>query len=146
MANGLWSDPIYREIVALVLGFLFLVGLGLFLLRKLNAHVQSAWLSFKSWLLFAPLILLFLGLPQPYPLILLVLLTLTAAKFFFQITGMFHRSNFVWMTYLALALCGYFISAGDYKRYLGMPMIFLAAISLIPVDLCGQWGWLPGSA
>src|SRR5690606_24700161 len=78
-------------------------------------------------------ILVFIGLPSPWPLVLLIILSLTASKFFFQITGMFHRSNFVWMTYLALAVCGYIINEQDYKKYLAMPMIYLAAISLIPV-------------
>lgn len=131
--TGMWSDEIFRQIVAIVLGFLFVSGLVIFILRKSNIHLNAAWASVQSWLIFAPLVLLFLGLQPPAAHILLAVLSVAAAKLFFKMTGMFHRSNFVWATYAAIIASVTLIHLHRYDLYLAMPMILFGFICLIPL-------------
>lgn len=130
---ALWSDPLYRETVYLVLGFIFSFGLLLFFVRNKNSHMQAAWASVKSWLFAAPILLGFLGLQTPWPLIVLSIMAIGGAKIFFQMMGMYHRSNFVWITYIALGTLAFLIHTDQKALYNISPMIFLGAICLIPI-------------
>lgn len=133
MQDALWSDPLYRQTVYLVVGVLTVVGIILFPFRNKNPHTQAHWASLKSWLFAAPALLVLCGLPTPWPLIILTLLAMWGAKIFFQMMGMYHRSNFVWAAYIAivcLALAIYFDRPEIYN--LG-PMMFLGAICMIPI-------------
>ncbi len=131
--QGLWSEKLFQETVGLVLAFIFVVGIGIFILRKKNLHLTAAWASFKSWLFAAPALLFFLGLSDPWPTVFLTLVSVAAAKIFFQFTGMYHRTNFVWLTYLGIIALGFLIYENNYNLYLGMPMILLALTCLIPI-------------
>ncbi|RYZ78841.1 MAG: hypothetical protein EOP06_28325, partial [Proteobacteria bacterium] len=102
MQNALWIDPLYRQTVYLVVGVLFVVGLGLFPFRNKNPHTQAHWASLKSWLFAAPILLGLCGLPAPWPLIILACVAGWGAKIFFQMMGMYHRSNFVWACYIGI--------------------------------------------
>ena len=96
-------------------------------------HLTAAWASFKSWLIAAPVLLFVLGLANPYPTIFLTIVSIAAAKIFFQFTGMYHRTNFVWLTYLGLLAAGYLIHKNNYPIYVGLPMSLLGITCLIPV-------------
>ena len=130
---SLWNDPLYRETVYLVLGFLFALAVPMFFLRRRNKHFQAAWASLQSWIFAAPVLLAFLGLTSPWPLIVLAIVAITGAKVFFQMMGMYHRSNFVWATYIALIALVVCIHFGWRGLYDLMPMMFLAVICLIPI-------------
>lgn len=131
--QSLWYEPLYRETVYLVLGFLAVLGLPLFFVRNKNTHTQASWASLKSWLFAAPILLGFCGLPSPWPLFVLVFVAIIGAKIFFQMMGMYHRSNFVWATYLGLVGLALAIHFNWYSAYNLSPMIFLGAICLIPI-------------
>lgn len=133
MQQSLWNDPIYRETCALVIGGLFLVGIGLFLIRSKSTHTQAWWASIKSWLFAAPVLLIFSGLAAPWPLIILTATALMGVKTFFQMLGMYHRSYFVWAAYCGIIGLGLAIHAGVRELYNLAPMIFLGVISLIPI-------------
>ncbi|MCB0407747.1 MAG: phosphatidate cytidylyltransferase [Bdellovibrionales bacterium] len=131
--HALWSDPVYRETAGLIIGFIALVGVCLFALRKQNPHFNAAFASVKSWFFVAPILLFVFALPSPWPLVFLVFVGIFSAKTFFQMVGIYHRSWFVWATYffmVALGLAAYkhFGSAYDIA-----PMAFLGLISLIPL-------------
>lgn len=129
----LWSNSLYRGTVLLILGALAVFGAALFPLRKRNAHTMAAWASLKSWLFAAPLLLALLGLAPPWPLVVLTAIAMTGAKTYFQMMGMYHRSNFVWATYvgiIALALCIHFERRDLYNV---APMAFLGVVCLIPI-------------
>lgn len=130
---SLWSDPLYRETVFIVVGSLFAIGLLFFILRNKNVHTQAAWASLKSWVFAAPILLGFLGLMSPLPLIILVIIATAGGKIFFQMMGMYHRSNFVWATYLAFIAMAFFIHYERMDLYNLMPMVFLGGICLIPI-------------
>ncbi len=130
---ALWADPLYRETVYMVLAFLFSFGLILFFIRNKNQHMQAAWASLKSWLFAAPVLLGFMGLQPPWPLIVLAIMAVGGAKIFFQMMGMYHRSNFVWITYVALGLLAFLIHTEQKELYNISPMVFLGAICLIPI-------------
>lgn len=130
---GLWGDPIFQQIAAIVLVTLFVTGVLLFVFRKRNPHFTAAWASFRSWLVLAPLLLIVLSLDQAWAHVLLFLISIWAAKLFFKMTGMFHRPYFVWTTYIAIAL-GYVLIGIGQKFYLPyLPMALFASICLIPL-------------
>jgi phosphatidate cytidylyltransferase len=130
---SLWSEPLYRQTVYLVLGVLGILGLGLFWIRNKNTHTQASWASLKSWLFAAPILLFFCGLPSPLPLIVLVIVAMMGSKIFFQMMGMYHRSNFVWATYIGLVLFAIAIHLNQHRFYDIGPMMFLGCICLIPI-------------
>jgi len=129
----MWTNPLFKQLALIVLVFLGSVGILLFPFRKKNTHLAAAWASLQSWLFFTPVLFLMLAAGDPWPLVGITLVSLLCIKEFFQLTGMYHRSFFVWITYisgLALAFSIYY----DYPMiYNLMPMIFLGTISLIPI-------------
>jgi len=129
----LWLDPRYREIVFLLLSFIFLIGGIIFFYRDKNIHFTAAWASFKSWLLAAPIMLLGFGFASPWPLVLLVFVGIYAAKLYFQMVGMYHRSWFVWSTYLFLIIEGWLSIQNHELLYNITPMIYVGFISAIPL-------------
>lgn len=133
MSNALWNDPLYRQTVYLVVGVLSLVGLALFPFRNKNTHTQAHWASIKSWLFAAPILMGLCGLPSPWPQWILTLIAMWGAKVFFQMIGMYHRSNFVWATYIGIFGLSFAIQVDNEWLYNLAPMIFLGAICLIPI-------------
>lgn len=133
MQKPLWHDPLYRETAALVIGTLAALGLILFFVRKKSTPMQAHWASIKSWLFAAPVLLAICGLPTPWPLAMLTFIAILGAKAFFQMTGMYHRSFFVWATYLGLVAFAFAILYDQREIYNIGPMIFLGVICLIPI-------------
>ncbi|MDZ4662465.1 MAG: phosphatidate cytidylyltransferase [Pseudomonadota bacterium] len=131
--EALWYNPVYRETVFVVLLFIFAMGTIVFLLRKKNAQWLAAWASIKSWLFAAPMILFILGLPPGWTLVSLTVLSVLGSKTFFQLTGMYHRSYFVWLSYVGIIGLAYLIYWDLPRVYDLMPMIFLGGICFIPL-------------
>ncbi|MCB9025475.1 MAG: phosphatidate cytidylyltransferase [Bdellovibrionaceae bacterium] len=131
--TSLWSEALYRETVGLVIIFLLVTGSILFVLRKKNPKLTTAWVSTKSWIFAAPIILFFIGLPAPYPLFTLILISIFSAKTFFRMVGIYHRTWFVLLTYFFIFVLGYMIFEGKIKYFNLMPMIFLCACAFIPI-------------
>lgn len=133
MQQSLWTNPVFQQTMALVLGVLAVLGLGLFFVRNKNPHTQASWASLKSWLFMAPILFIVCGLPTPWPFVALVIVAMVDAKIFYQMLGMYHRSYFVWATYIAIIGLGAAIHFEAHGLYNLAPMIFLGAISLIPI-------------
>src|ERR1035437_363116 len=106
---GLWHDPIYVQTAAMVMAALIVLASICFAFRKRGPVMLSGWASLKSWLYFAPFILAALALPRPWPLVFVTFVAVVSAKTFFQMIGMYHRSWFVWMTYIFIFGLGYII-------------------------------------
>ena len=132
-ARGLWHHPLYQQTVLIVLVFLFSLGLALFFLRNRGISFQAAWASLVSWLFAAPILFTLVGLKPPWPMVVLTLAAMFGAKTFFQMMGMYHRSNFVWTTYLGLIGLAFCIDWKLRELFNVMPMIFLGVICLIPI-------------
>lgn len=133
ISGGLWENDIYIRTVSYVLGFLFTVGAFIFYMQKKNPKWIAAWASVKSWMIIAPILFFAAGLQMPYPYLLLVLACIYSTKAFFRMTGMYHRSWFVWMTYFAIIAQAYLVYEG-YDRFFNVtPMVFLCALTLIPI-------------
>ena len=130
---ALWTDTLFRETAALIFAFLFAVGLALFLLHQTGAKFRGAWASVKSWLFASPLILLVAGLPYPYTLIFLVFIGVFSSKTFFRMVGIYHRSWFVWTTYVFIFALGALIHWRLESYFDVMPMLFLGCLSAIPL-------------
>lgn len=130
-----WSNPLFKKTAVILLTFLGIIGIILFPLRKKNTHLSAAWASLQSWLIFAPVLFLMLAAGDPWPLVGITFISLLCAKEFFQLTGMYHRSVFIWTTYIAIVAMSYSIYHGKTLIYTMMPMIFLGSISLVPILL-----------
>jgi phosphatidate cytidylyltransferase len=132
-SQSLWNEPLYRQTVLLVVGTLALLGFGLFFVRNRNTHTQASWASLKSWLFAAPILLGLCGLASPWPLVVMTLIAIAGAKIFYQMMGMYHRSYFIWATYIGIIGLAFAIEAQTRELYNLAPMIFLGAICLIPI-------------
>ncbi len=128
-----WSSPIYQQTVLIVLSLLFVSGVIVYFLRKKNYYFISSWASLKSWLLLAPILFGLLGMDEPWPLIWLTIFAITGAKIFFQLMGMFHRSNFVLTCYLGIILLAFTIQQNRMDFYNLMPMVVLGISCLVPL-------------
>jgi phosphatidate cytidylyltransferase len=130
---ALWENRYYVQTVTSVLMFFFVVGAVAYFMQRKNPKWIGVWASLKSWIITSPLIFFFAALPSPWPLIFIVTVAIFGAKTFFRMSGMYHRSWFVWLTYFFICIQGYSIYRG-YDRFFNiMPMIFLAVMSIIPI-------------
>jgi phosphatidate cytidylyltransferase len=129
----LWADPKFRD--AAIVSFLFVAILSAIVIpfRKRNAHMISGWASLRSWLFGVPIVFATLGADEPYRLYGLTLISVLAARDYFKMTGMFHRSLFVWLTYIALWTMGYFVQEQKDLWFHLTPMAFLGIICSIPI-------------
>src|SRR4051794_14253743 len=100
MIYGLWHNERYVETAGMVIGGLILLAILLFFLQRKGPPYTSAWASVKSWLFVAPLLFIFFAIPKPWPLVFVMFVAVFSAKLFFQMVGMYHRSWFVWVTYV----------------------------------------------
>lgn len=133
MLYGLWQSELYRHTAALVVGSLFLLALICFLFRGRGAVWTAGWASMKSWIFVAPMLFAIFALQQPWPLIFITFVAVISAKIFFQMIGMYHRSWFIWMTYIFIFGLGYLIYADLPQYYNITPMLFLGSIAMIPL-------------
>ena len=133
MNYGLWADHRYTENAAVIIGSLILLSTLLFFLKRKGAPFASAWASAKSWLFVAPMIFVIFAVPRPWPLAFMTWMGILSAKSFFQMTGMYHRSWFVWVTYVGIAVLGHMIYTANLEYFNLSPMIFLFVIALIPI-------------
>jgi phosphatidate cytidylyltransferase len=130
---GLWESPLYRQTAATVVASLIILAIILFVFRKRGAVWYTGWASIKSWIFAVPFIFAAFAAREPWPLIIITFIAVFSAKTFFQMIGMYHRSWFIWMTYLFIFGLGYAIYKDMPEIYNISPMIFLGCISLIPL-------------
>ena len=126
-------EPKFKEAAVLIMGAILVINvIQTFLNRKDPAFKKGA-ASTMSWLFIVPFIFLFTGMQWPYPLAILCIISIYGAKNFFQMTGMYHRSNFVWATYLVIIFSSYCIYKDYIEIYNLMPMFMFMVICLIPL-------------
>lgn len=130
---ALWQNKYYAQTAISLVLFFFIVGGVAYFLQLKNPKWIGVWASLKSWVITAPLVFFFAALPSPWPLIFIVLVAISGAKTFFRMTGMYHRTWYVLLTYLFILIQGYSIYRGYDRFFNVMPMFFLAAIALIPI-------------
>ncbi|MGE0762236.1 MAG: phosphatidate cytidylyltransferase [Bdellovibrionales bacterium] len=131
--QSLWLDRIFVQTAVIMLSFLAVLTVFTFLLRNRLAAFTAGWASLKSWIFVAPLIFVGLALPDPWPLVGLTMVGIFSAKVFFQMVGIYHRSWFVWATYLFIFGLGYLVYVDNLELYNLSPMVFLGTIALIPL-------------
>lgn len=131
--SALWQDQLYVETVTIIMAFLFIMGAVLFYMKMNNPKWITAWLSLKSWVFATPFVFVFAGLPAPWPFIGTVIASIFGAKTFYRMTGMFHRTWFVFTTYGLIITQGYLVY-NDYDRFFNiLPMAFFLALCLVPI-------------
>jgi phosphatidate cytidylyltransferase len=123
----------FQETAALLLGSIFVITLFLYFLKKINPSFKGGFASTQSWLLIAPLIFVSCGLVWPYPLYVLAFISIYGAKNFFQMTGMYHRTNFVWICYLGILVSTYCIIEDYRDLFKSMPVVVLFFGCLVPL-------------
>lgn len=129
----MWNDPVYVQTFSIVMGVLLSLTVVFFFLRQRNTHAQAGWASLISWSIATPILFALVAAPWPWALVGLCIVAILGLKIFFQLTGMYHRSYFVWASYLGIAALGYLVHDGSRELYNTMPMIFFGAICLIPI-------------
>lgn len=138
MIYGLWNNARYVETAGLIIGSLILLSILVFFLKRRGSPYASAWASLKSWMFVGPMLFAMFALPSPWPLIFVTWMGVLSAKSFFQLVGVYHRSWFVWVTYIFIFGLGYLVHE-DIARpelmefYNLSPMIFLFVVALIPI-------------
>lgn len=130
---ALWHNPTYVSTVTSVVAFFVIVGAVVYYMQTRNPKWIGVWAAIKSWVITSPVIFFFAALPAPWPLVFVVLVAISGAKTFYQMTGMYHRTMFVWITYIFLILQGYLVFRGHSGLYNLMPMLFFFGIVLIPI-------------
>lgn len=133
MDKALWFDQFYLENFGFVALFLICLGIPLFIFRNTRTHVQASWASVKSWLYILPLLFFFIGLPQPGPIIFMCLVGIYSAKRFFQMTGMYHKSLFVYLCYFFIVASGYCIYNHYDMAFFSSLFALLFLLTLVPV-------------
>ncbi len=129
----MWNDPVYVQTFAIVMGVLLSLSAIFFFLRERNTHAQAGWASLVSWSIATPVLFALIAAPWPWALIGLGVVAIMGLKIFFQLTGMYHRSYFIWVSYFGVAGLCYLIHVGNRELFNMMPMIFFGAICLIPI-------------
>lgn len=133
MLDSQWQNPLFKETALLILGVLFVSGLVLFPFRNRSGNFLKSWHSLQSWLVGAPIVFLLVGSGDPWPIVGICLAAIFSCKEFFQMTGMYHRNSFVWVTYLSVMVMGYLIPMGERTLYDSMPIVFLGVVCLLPI-------------
>lgn len=133
MVQSQLDNPLFRETAVLILGILLVAGFSLFPFRNKNANFLKAWHSLQSWLIGAPLVFVLIGSGHPWPIVGLVIGGIFACKEFFQMTGMYHRNTYVWLTYFSLIAMGLAIMNNDKTMYEFVPMVSLGIACLLPI-------------
>lgn len=133
MIYGLWNNKLYVETAGIVLGSLIVLAILVFFLKRKGPPFTTAWASLKSWLFVGPLLFAIFALPKSAIVLFLAWMGVLSAKSFFQMVGMYHRSWFVWITYLFIFGLAYIIYNGQLEFYNLSPMIFLFVIALVPI-------------
>ncbi|MCB0379065.1 MAG: phosphatidate cytidylyltransferase [Bdellovibrionales bacterium] len=126
-------EPRFYETFALVWGAIFIFSVIFTILKKRSSAFISGLASSKSWLFLAPVIFLFCAMKWPYPLIFLCIISIYGAKNFFQMTGMYHRSNFVWACYILIVFAGYCVYTDMIEFYNLTPVMMLFLACMIPL-------------
>jgi phosphatidate cytidylyltransferase len=129
----LWSEPKFQETFFLIFGVVFILNMGLRLLQRNTQAFKASQASTFSWLIAIPFIFLMAGTAWPYPLVFLCAVSIFGAKNFFQMTGMFHRSNFVWACYLSIIFSTFCIYWELVDIFNIMPMFMFLVVCFIPL-------------
>lgn len=118
--------------IAICLIFFFLLILSLiFPFRTKNSHIKTLWISVKSWLVLAPLIIICIGSGSMPAAIILTCIALLGAREFLKIVGMYHKNSFVWTIYTFLCCLSAAAFTGEKQLYHILPTVFLGLSPLI---------------
>lgn len=135
MKNTLWFDAFYLETFGLIAGFLLILLVPLYFLKKKSVTLQGSWASVISWLYAVPVLFFFIGLKSPGPKIFITLISIYSAKTFFKMLGMYHRHIFVYTTYFGIAFCAISVHLEHDLLFFLAPALMLFFYCIIPVFL-----------
>lgn len=126
-------EPKFIETFGLVFGVILFINLILTFLNRKEDQFKMGRANSFSWLLAVPFIFLAVSLEWPYSLAVLCMISIYGAKNFFQMTGMYHRSNFVWGCYLTIIFSTYCIYEDYVDIFNLMPIFMFFVVCLIPL-------------
>jgi len=149
------NDPIFRTFTVICLGLLAVGGALLGLLRvRLGRVPESAWQSYRGWLVMVPLFLLVVFLGRLATIGFLTLVALLAFREFARGTGLYRNW---WMTgTAALGIVAVALTVavrdptygrpGWFGTFLAMPVYVVALILIVPILLDRTKGQLQAMA
>jgi phosphatidate cytidylyltransferase len=137
-----WHADIYRTYIAIMAGVLLGAGAVLaWFTYGLKKEIHSVWVTYRSWLVMAPLIAGAIFLGRVPTIAFVLLLSIFGFKEFARATGLYRDW---WMTSAAyLAIVGTAITAmvsnpnngrpGWYGLFMAMPVFAIALLLMIPI-------------
>jgi len=126
-------EPKFQETFVIIFGVVLVLNITLQLIQRSSQAFKAGKASTLSWLFVIPVIFLMAGTAWPYPLVCLCLVSIYGAKNFFQMTGMYHRSNFVWACYLSIMFSTFCIYIELVDIFNLMPMFMFLVVCFIPL-------------
>ena len=136
------QDEVFLTFVAIAAGVLTLAGCILAVLRFASGRdLSHAWLSYRSWLMMAPLFLAAVALGRTATIVFLTLLSLGAFKEFAKGTGLYRDWWMMAMVYLGVLGIGWTAWAEDPTEgrsgwlgmFLALPVYVVALILIVPI-------------
>lgn len=133
-----WQDPSFRHFFWLV--FTFLIGGGLFLLG-LRAHpdtrnrVERAWISYRPWLIMAPLAFFTVGLGAKGFIFALFVLSIFCIKEFAKATGLYEKWSFMGVLYVGTFMIYFSVWIKWWGLFIAMPVYVIVALFMVPTLL-----------
>ncbi len=132
-AQGLWLEPYFQKIAFRIIAILLLMGLVIYFQKKRDMRWMAAWISVKSWIFVAPIILIIAGMPAPFPFIALAIASIFGIKTFYQMSALYHSRSFAGLGFVFTVILAWTAYNDLYWLYNLVPMIFLGALTLCPI-------------
>jgi phosphatidate cytidylyltransferase len=136
------DSPAFQFYAALVLGVLVIAGLLLAVLRwGLHKNVDSAWKSYRGWLVMVPLALGAIFLGRATTIVFFTTLAVFGCKEFARATGLYADWLATGVVYLGVIAAGVTAVVADprlpgpgwYGLFMALPVYVIAAILLVPI-------------
>lgn len=127
-------DETFRRFVLLTALMLAAGGAVILFFRFVRRRdVRSVWLTYRGWLLMAPLVAATVMLGREAIAVGAALLAVFAVKEFARATGLYDDWWTTGATYLLILACAAATLAGAWDAFAAMPLVATAAIMLVPI-------------
>lgn len=140
ISNALHND-IFLNYVVIIAGILIFAGLLLAILQAMGKSVATLWLTYRGWLVMAPVALGCVFLGRSATIIGVALLAIFGFKEFARATGLYDDWWMTGLVYLGIALVATTSFSSDprlgypgwYGLFMAMPAYICGAILMVPI-------------
>lgn len=141
MLGSALHNDIFLNYVVIIGGTLIIAGLMLVIVKAMGKSVASLWLTYRGWLVMAPLVLGAIFLGRTATIIGVALLAMLGFKEFARATGLYEDWWMTGLVYLGIVLVAVssFIDdprqghPGWYGLFMAMPAYICGMILMVPI-------------